>query len=248
MPIANAIKGAKHTGQSVTWLRDDGTPPALTGSTITAKIINLANKKAITGATNASPISVTVASHGYSTGNVVRIRDVKGNTAANANWTITVVDTNTFTLDTSTGNGTYGGGGEVVLVVSSDGTFTLATTSAVNISGATNAQPIEITAAGHGFLTGQAVTIASVGGNLGANGTWIITVTGVNTFTLNNSIGTGAYTSGGTATGKVNVFTWAYSTADVATAGTYEVTFKADFGGSGYDLTYTQTWIVQDTT
>lgn len=62
------------------------------------------------------------------------------------------------------------------------------------ITGATNASPIEITATGHGFLTGQSIAIHSVGGNTAANGTWTITVTGVNTFTLDGSTGNGAYT------------------------------------------------------
>ena len=37
-------------------------------------------------------------------------------------------------------------------------------------------------------------------GNTAANGQWVITVTGTNTFTLNGSTGNGAYTSGGVAT------------------------------------------------
>ena len=72
--------------------------------------------------------------------------------------------------------------------------------SAQSITGATNASPIQITVANHGLGTGETVVVASVGGNTAANGTWVITVTGANTFTLNGSNGTGAYTSGGTAT------------------------------------------------
>ena len=65
------------------------------------------------------------------------------------------------------------------------------------ITGATNATPISITATAHGYNTGDSVTIVGVGGNTAANGTWTITVTGANTFTLNTSVGSGAYTSGG---------------------------------------------------
>ncbi len=72
--------------------------------------------------------------------------------------------------------------------------------AAQTITGATNASPIQITVANHGLATGETIVIASVGGNTAANGTWVITVTGVNTFTLNGSTGNGAYTSGGTAT------------------------------------------------
>jgi hypothetical protein len=62
----------------------------------------------ITGATNASPIEITTSTdHGYSTGADVFIADVQGNTAANGFWTITVTASNKFTLNSSTGNGTY---------------------------------------------------------------------------------------------------------------------------------------------
>ena len=71
------------------------------------------------------------------------------------------------------------------------------TTSA--ITGATNATPIAITVTNHGWSTGDVVSINSVGGNTAANGTWIITSTGTNTFTLDGSVGNGTYTSGGTA-------------------------------------------------
>lgn len=63
----------------------------------------------ITAATNASPIQCTIASHGYSNGQTVFIVGGTGNTAVNGTWTITVVDSNNFTLGGSTGNGTYTG-------------------------------------------------------------------------------------------------------------------------------------------
>lgn len=66
------------------------------------------------------------------------------------------------------------------------------------VTGATNASPIVITAASHGLTTGQKVTIASVLGNLAANGTFSITNVSANTFSLDGSTGNGAYTSGGT--------------------------------------------------
>lgn len=67
--------------------------------------------KTISAATNASPISVTATSHGFSTNDWVVISGVVGNTAANGVWQITVVDANTFTLNGSTGNGAYTSGG-----------------------------------------------------------------------------------------------------------------------------------------
>lgn len=66
---------------------------------------------AITAASNASPIQITSAAHGRSTGDSVTITGVGGNTAANGSWSITVVDANNFTLNGSTGNGAYTSGG-----------------------------------------------------------------------------------------------------------------------------------------
>jgi hypothetical protein len=234
-----------------------------------------------------SPIQITANNHGYKTGQKIIIVGVGGITAANGNWTVTVIDPNTFTLNGSIGSGTYTSGGVAVnldwggchvwispdnqnyvqvgamygpsrmgvltaqLVSSADpdtthtlavdvtqstGTLNSGTQSdcdnfrtlcyvdgelisyedatltgsfkydlgahgaAQTITGATNASPIQITIANHGLGTGETVVVASVGGNTAANGTWVITVTGANTFTLNGSTGNGAYTSGGTAT------------------------------------------------
>lgn len=74
------------------------------------------------------------------------------------------------------------------------------TTPALNgaVTDATNATPISITSEAHGLQTGSIVTVASVGGNTAANGTFQVTRTGANTFTLNGSVGNGAYTAGGT--------------------------------------------------
>lgn len=66
------------------------------------------------------------------------------------------------------------------------------------ITGATNAGPISITSASHGLSTGQTVLIDNVIGNYAANGVWVITSTGTNTFTLDGSSGSGTYVSGGT--------------------------------------------------
>ncbi len=70
--------------------------------------------------------------------------------------------------------------------------------SALAIAAAANASPIQVTAANHGFSSGETVVISGVGGNTAANGTWQITVVDANNFTLNGSAGNGAYTSGGT--------------------------------------------------
>jgi hypothetical protein len=66
---------------------------------------------------------------------------------------------------------------------------------------ATHGGLIQITAAAHGFKTEDRITIAGVGGTVEANGAkQRITVTGANTFDLQGSTFTNAYTSGGTAT------------------------------------------------
>ena len=66
---------------------------------------------AITGATNATPIVITSAGHNLNTGTRVTISGVTGNTAANGDWGVTVLDANTFSLNFSAGNGAYAGGG-----------------------------------------------------------------------------------------------------------------------------------------
>lgn len=65
----------------------------------------------VSNATNVSPIVVTAASHGFNTGDKVVVSGVLGNTAANGTFTITKVDSNSFSLDGSTGNGAYASGG-----------------------------------------------------------------------------------------------------------------------------------------
>lgn len=73
------------------------------------------------------------------------------------------------------------------------------------ITGATNATPIVITATAHGFTNGDLVFIDGVSGNLAANGFWKIANQAANTFELTNpvtganAVGSAAYTSGGYA-------------------------------------------------
>lgn len=81
-----------------------------------------------------------------------------------------------------------------------------ATEATKAITGATNATPIVVTAVGHGYATGDVVGIASVGGNTAANGAWVITKVDADTFSLNDSVGSGAYTSGGTAARGCGVY------------------------------------------
>lgn len=67
------------------------------------------------------------------------------------------------------------------------------------IAAASNTTPILVsTPAAHGLATGDQVTIASVTGNLAANGTFFITSVTSHTFHLDGSVGNGVYTGGGT--------------------------------------------------
>jgi hypothetical protein len=61
---------------------------------------------------------------------------------------------------------------------------------------------IQVTIVGHGYLTGDTTTISGVVGNTAANGTWTITYVDANTFSLNGSVGNGAYVSGGTSSNR----------------------------------------------
>jgi hypothetical protein len=65
----------------------------------------------VTGATNASPIVITSSAHGLTTGSYLTLASVAGNTAANGSFVITRVNANQYSLDGSTGNGSYTSGG-----------------------------------------------------------------------------------------------------------------------------------------
>lgn len=65
----------------------------------------------VTGATNANPIVITSVAHGLNTGTRVTVTGVLGNTAANTTAAITVITADTFSLNSTTGNGAYTSGG-----------------------------------------------------------------------------------------------------------------------------------------
>jgi hypothetical protein len=73
--------------------------------------------------------------------------------------------------------------------------------SALTITGATNATPIVVTTSvAHGIADVTYATVAGVGGNTAANGTWVVERVTNTTLKLRNSVGNGAYTSGGSLT------------------------------------------------
>lgn len=72
--------------------------------------------KSITGATNAAPIVVTAVGHEIAGAkSPVSISGVGGNTAANGDWIVNVLTSDTFELIGSTGNGAYTSGGTAIV-------------------------------------------------------------------------------------------------------------------------------------
>jgi hypothetical protein len=90
-----------NTGVNATW------------TSVTSRGVSPFGTFTITGATNAAPIVCTFTNHGYSTGDVIQISGAAGNTATNGIWKITVTSSSQFSLDDSSGNGTWTSGGAV---------------------------------------------------------------------------------------------------------------------------------------
>lgn len=146
-------------------------------------------------ATPASPIRVTLPGHGFVSGDHVLLGGVTTNREANGTWTLDVVDADHITLRGSTGNGT---GAVTGFAMGPTHPVSRPVTAATN-PGAPN--PVVLTCAAHGFVTGDVVAVSGVGGNTGANGSWQIRVLTPNTFELVGSRGAGAYTNGGVVDG-----------------------------------------------
>jgi hypothetical protein len=70
------------------------------------------------------------------------------------------------------------------------------------ITSSTTNTPIEITITSHPYVNGDVVFITGHTTNTAANGLWIVTKTGTNTFTLDDSVGNGT----GGATGTCNIY------------------------------------------
>ncbi len=109
------------------------------------------------------------------------------NTPADGSWSVTILDATHFSLNDSTGSGTYTSGGTWAPLYP--------------ITDATNASPIVITTSSPVPANGTQVTISGVQGNTAANGTWTVTNTNTaaGTFALtsqsgSNSTGNGTFT------------------------------------------------------
>ncbi|HSG98491.1 MAG TPA: hypothetical protein VLB27_00485, partial [candidate division Zixibacteria bacterium] len=145
----------------------------------TSECYAIPNRRGITNATNQSPIEITTSgAHGYSSGEWVNITGVPGNTAANGDWQITVVDSTRFTLNGSTGNGNF--------------VDTLTGYWAARIyrtSGITKGSPIVVTTTtNHDFQTGDRVLVTGTS-SFFTNGSRFVTVTGANTIELDLTAG-----------------------------------------------------------
>lgn len=104
----------------------------------------------------------------------------------------------------------------------------------VAISGATNTTPIVITSTPHGIVDVSYATVSGVTGNLGANGSWIVEAVSPTQLRLKNSVGTGAYVSGGIAT-ITSTFAYVVELTDVQNAGSRtDLIDCSAHDGSGY--------------
>jgi len=146
----------------------------------------LAAAQSITGITKAGPPVVTVANHGYATGDRVYISGISGNlsTLNNQIYTITKVDSNSFSLQGATTSKNYGSGG---------GVAQKCLTSACSI--------VVTTSTTHGFITNDQISFSGMGGLTALNGT-TRAITSLSTTTFDTGLagfGTPTYTGGGTA-------------------------------------------------
>lgn len=120
-----------------------------------------------------------------------------------------------------------------------------ADTGCKQITGATNATPIVVTATAHGYSNGDVVSITGVGGNTAANGKFRIANQATNTFELTNYdtganvAGSGAYTSGGRAVNLSHQFRTALDGCQVGTAVTLAGKTVTNGVADANDVTFT---------
>jgi len=153
----------------------------------------------VADATPTSPVNVSLPAHGFVTGDTVTLGGVTTNRAANGAWVVDVVDDDHLTLRGSSGNGT---GAVTGFAVGPAHPATQAVTAATNPAAP---NPVVLTSAAHGFVTGDVVAVSGVAGNTGANGSWPIRVLSPDTFALVGSRGNAAYTGGGVVDGPRHV-------------------------------------------
>lgn len=139
--------------------------------------------------TDGAVVSIDAADHGLATGDMVLVRGIVGTTQLNSRvFVITVVDTNTFTL-----NNTKYKAGEA-----NYSAYVSATVSGISLAG----DLVRITATAHGLATSDRATFADVVGTTELNGnTYTVTVIDDNAFDLNDTDPANftAWASGGVA-------------------------------------------------
>lgn len=152
---------------------------------------------------------------------------------ANDLWTALCTSgglTSSFAYTTT--NAQVGVGDGSTAAAAGDSDIQSATNTAVGgaITGVTNVQNFVVTTtSAHGLSVGQVVTIASVVGAVGANGTWEISAVTSNTYTvINAGSAPGAYSSGGTTTSNNKIRQVA--TSVTVTASQNNVVIVATFG------------------
>lgn len=165
---------------------------SITGSVnITNAVLNLVGEqKIITGATQARPVVLTSASHGFSNGDVVWVTGVSGMTQLNNKaFKVANRSTNTFELRTLSGNyvdgrywNSYASGGRVQKCQNNDCSIT-------------------VTAASHGLANNDYVYIEGVNGMTQINNeTFLVGNVTTNSFTIDpNASALTPYSSGGRA-------------------------------------------------
>lgn len=125
--------------------------------------------------------------------------------------------------------------GHQTMRIIKDGGEVLESASAINITGATQANPVVLTVVGHGFSTGQDIFVSGVVGMTELNGRGFrVTVLGVNTVSLQDYNGTNINGTGYAAYGGPGVATRIYT---VATPWTEDDIFELSYTQSADVLT-----------
>lgn len=153
MAVAWYDKGLEDISGTLDWLTDDF-------RAILTDLDDYQVGSGITTASNATPIVVTITSHGLSNGDKVVIVGVEGNTAANGAWIIDNVATDTFELVGSVGNGAYTTGGHAVLLTGDLNLDDVAAGARVAVSGALGTKSNT-----DGYLDAADVVLATVTGD-----------------------------------------------------------------------------------
>ncbi|KAA1258967.1 Calx-beta domain protein [Rubripirellula obstinata] len=94
------VQGGQPAGLFHTNSGDTATP---TWVEMDVPILPIAPSIPITGATNTAPIEITADGHGLADGDLVLVNGVRATDLANGQWTVTVIDDDTLSLDLSDG-------------------------------------------------------------------------------------------------------------------------------------------------